>query len=92
MKRKFNDLFWAGALLMLLIAAFVVSLTWGVTTYVKGGVLTDAEIVYDTIIKEVEVIKEVHVECTLPHVQPKTTTIQKPVETVEKSEPKDSIL
>jgi hypothetical protein len=69
-----------------------VSVTWGVTTYVKSGVVTEVEIVHDTIIKEVEVIKEVHIECTLPHVQPKTTTIQKPVETVEKSEPKDSIL
>jgi len=93
MKGKvFGDLFWAGAVLIILLSSVIFGLTYGVSSYFESQ--ERIEVVHDTIV--IEVIKEIPIECVLPHVQPKSTPVQKPIEqvvsTVEIVEPKDSTL
>ena len=86
MKNALNSAFWTGAVLFGMVI-FVISFgVWA--TFEYGPVVAlkepnNRDVIHDTVKVEVikEVIKEVEVPCTLPHVQPK------PIE-VKKEEPK----
>ena len=93
MKSKvLSDLFWAGAVALIAVSLIASATVYGITAYINQD--QTIEVIHDTI--TVEVIKEIPIECGLPHVQAKSTPIQKPIEqvvpAVEKAEPKDSTL
>lgn len=86
MKKTLDSAFWTGAVLIGLIVFSASFIVWAAIEYTGETPLRDSkniEVVHDTVKVEVikEVIKEVEVPCTLPHVQPK------PIE-VKKEEPK----
>lgn len=82
---KFNQLAWIGSILISGITLTVIAIVFSAIRWFKPFSVTEkprTEIVEqpcDTI--KVEVIKEVQVPCTLPHVQPKKVVKNEPIDT-----------
>jgi hypothetical protein len=95
MGKVFNNAFWTGITLFSFVAFIISVVVWGVVEFTSRDnifITHNPEVVYDTVYVNVEVIKEVQVECNKPHLEVKKPVVveEKPVE-VQQIAQKDTV-
>lgn len=95
MSKVFNNAFWTGITLFTFVAFIISVVVWGVVEFTsRDNIFTSngPETVYDTVYVNVEVIKEVPVECNKPHLEVKKPVVieEKPTE-VQQIAQKDTV-